>query len=620
MTHDPVQILRERFLDAMRAAFGDELPPDADPHIAASRNPQFGDFQANAAMALGKALGKSPREIALRIVEKLDLAGVAEPITRESVAGPGFINIRLLPDTLGRLLEAMDTPGLGVEPPALKETVVVDLCGVNLAKQMHVGHLRATVIGDAIARTFERLGHTVKRQNHLGDWGLPIAMVTGAIKEKSERHELDLNTLTLDDLDRLYREAQRDCTPDKAGLAMVRKFGLGPKAHAELEAQASGAEERLAKAKATLVALQSGDPVTVAVWQKIYDITIKECVRICARLHADVREEHTAGESTYRDELAGVVQDLLSRGVAEESQGAVIVRLDDVGIAEPLLIRKSDGGFLYATTDLAGIRRRVQRLGADRAIYAVDARQGLHFRQVFAAAKKAGYARRPGMDHDADLEHAAFGTVLGEDGRPFKTRSGENVKLSDLLDEAVSRARLAVATKNPMLSPDEQRTVAEAVGVGAIKYTDLSSERVRDYTFSFDRMLAFEGNTGPYLQYALVRIRSIFRKAREDAGIEPASFERARLTIAAPEEKTLALTLLRFPGALRSVADALEPHRLTGYLFDIATSFSAFFQNCPVLRADTPELRASRLRLCSITGRVLAAGLETLGLVPLEQM
>ncbi|TVQ32251.1 MAG: arginine--tRNA ligase [Phycisphaeraceae bacterium] len=600
MSHDPLQILSERFLDAMRGAFGDRLPEGADPMIAASRNPQFGDYQSNAAMPLAKALGMKPRDIAAQIVEKLDLSGVAEPVDEHTIAGPGFINIRLDRGALAGLLDALDSPDLGIEPPESPSTIVVDLCGVNLAKQMHVGHLRSTVIGDTIARVFERLGHRVIRQNHLGDWGLPIAMVTRAVMDRAAKGEIDLDAIDLDELDALYKSAQKSCDPESAGEA---------------------AAENLARAKTTLVALQSGDAETVAAWKRISDITVNECVAVCARLHATVLPEHTAGESTYRDELAGIVDDLLSRGVAEESRGAVIVDLKDAGIAEPLLVRKSDGGFLYATTDMAAIRRRVQKFGGDRIIYAVDARQSLHFRQLFAAAKKAGYAKRPDGT-DAQLDHAAFGTVLGEDNRPFKTRTGENVKLADLLDQAVERAGAAVKEKNPDLSPEDQRIVAEAVGIGAIKYTDLANDRVRDYVFSFDRMLAFEGNTGPYLQYALVRIRSILRKAKAEHGVDEAALggDGAMLRIEAPEEKDLALLILRFPGVVRTVADSLEPHRLCGYLYEVSTAFSGFFQNCPVLRAQDDVMRLSRLRLCRLTGRVLESGLETLGIVALDRM
>ncbi len=620
MHHDPVAILRERFLAAMRAALGADLPADADPLITPSRSAEHGDFQSNAPMGLGKRLGKPPRQIAEAIVARLDLTGVAEPLTPASIAGPGFINIRLSPGALAKHLEAIDTPALGVEPPARPQTVVVDLCGVNLAKQMHVGHLRATIIGDALARVFTRLGHKAIRQNHVGDWGLPIAMVAARLLDEQKRGA-DLSRLTLDDLDGAYRAAQRECEADETGLAAVRRYGLGPKAGAELEAQVGGAEEALARAKRTLINLQSGEKATVAVWQRIADITMAECVRLCARLHAVVLPEHSAGESTFRDELAGIVADLEKRRVAEESKGALIVRLDEYGVKEPLLVRKSDGGFLYATPDHAAIRRRVQKLGAARVVYAVDARQSLHFAQVFAGAKKAGYARRPDGT-DASLEHAAFGTVLGEDGRPFKTRSGDNVKLADLLDEAVERADAAVTQRNPHLPPAHRRAIAEAVGVSAGMYADLANDRVRDYVFSFDRMLAFEGDTGPYLLYALVRVRSIFRKAAETLGATEGDLAARRppLLIREPQEKALALALLRDPEALRAVADRLEPHRLCNYLYDLAGAFSGFFENCPVLKAPDDATRASRLRLCALTGRVLEDGLTTLGLTPVEQM
>lgn len=624
MTADPTAILNERFDAAMKAAFGDDLPEGASALLSPSKNPKFGDFQANGAMGLAKRLGKPPREVAQAILEHLDISDIAET---PEVAGPGFINITLKADALGAAVAAMDSPELGIEPaddPATdlrKQTVVVDLCGVNLAKQMHVGHLRATVIGDALARLNERLGHEVIRQNHFGDWGLPIAMVTTAIKDGIEAGHINPDDLTLGDLEHYYRSAQADCAPDKRGLAAVEKFGLGPKARAELEEQVAGAEDSLARAKAGLIALQSGDAAFVRVWERISQITLDACFANCAKLQANVTDEATAGESTYRDELAPVVDDLVKRGVAEESNGALIVRIEDTtGIKEPCLIRKSDGGFLYATTDMAAIRRRVQKLGADRVIYAVDARQGLHFKQVFAAAKKAGYAKRIRGEGDAELFHAAFGTVLGEDNRPFKTRSGENVKLSDLLDEAIARADKAVAEKNPSLNEDERREVAEAVGIGAIKYADLSSDRIKDYVFSFDRMLAFEGNTGPYLQYAQVRVRSIFRKAEKELGLSEADVANAKLIIDQPEEKSLALELLKYAGTVRSAAESCEPHRLCGYLFELATAFSSFFTACPVLKAENDEVRTSRLRLASLTGRVLRDGLNCLGIAAPERM
>jgi arginyl-tRNA synthetase len=609
---DPVAVLTERFVRAIRAALP-EFGGDVDPLIGASKRADLGDFQSNAAMGLAKQVGKSPREVAAAIVEKLDVADIAEPV---SIAGPGFINVTLRADALAGLLANLDTPALGIEPASRVETVVVDLCGVNLAKQMHVGHLRATVIGDALARVFERLGEKVIRQNHVGDWGLPIAMVVRKVMDESAAGRIDLDALTLDELDRLYKEAQADCAADGAGLAAVRRYGLGPKAEAELEAQTSGAEEALARAKETLVKLQRHEPDVFAMWQRIADVTMTACLATCARLKANVTPEHSAGESSYAKELGEIVADLDKRGVAEESDGALVVRVE--GIEEPVIIRKKDGGFLYATTDIAGIRRRVQTLGGDRVIYCVDARQSLHFRQVFGAAIKAGYATKPGRNEPSRLEHAAFGMVLGDDHRPYKTRSGENVKLSDLIDEAVRRAGRTVREKNPGLEAGEQREIAEAVGVAAIKYADLSSERIRDYVFDFDRMLSFEGNTGPYLLYALVRIKSIFRRA-EAEGIT-AGWEDARLIVEAPEEKGLALALLRYPATMQAVADSLEPHRLCMYLYDLATTFSGFFDRCPVIKAETEERRVSRLRLCAIAARVLEDGLHALGIPTLERM
>ena len=609
---DPVTLLGERFTSAMSAAFGDRLPPDADPLITPSKQEKLGDYQSNAAMPLAKTLGMKPRDIASAIVAELNLSDIAEPLSDESIAGPGFINIRLRSDALAAMVEAIDAPGLGVRA-AEPETIVVDLCGVNLAKQMHVGHLRATVIGDAMARTLEKLGHRVIRQNHVGDWGLPIALVSAKLKSEADAGRLDLGSVTLDDLDRLYREAKLESTADRKGLAAVHRFNLGPKAEAELEEQVKGAESALAAAKAWLVRLQAGDPEAVAVWQRLYEVTMGACLETCARLHANVTEEASAGESSYRDELPGIVAELEASGITELDDGALIVRNEGL---DPTLVRKSDGGYLYATTDLAGVKRRVQTLGADRVIYCVDARQALHFKQVFETARRAGFATHDGQT--ASLEHAPFGMVLGEDGRPFKTRSGENVKLADVIDEAIQRAGVIVGEKNPELSADERQTIAETVAVAALKYADLSSERIKDYVFSYDRMLAFEGNTGPYLLYAVVRIRSIFRKAAEQ-GVE-AGFASAPLLLNEPAEKRLALALLRYPSTVRSVADSLEPHRMCGYLYELAGLFSSFFESCPVLRAPDDAARLSRLRLCDLTARVLADGLDALGIQTLERM
>jgi arginyl-tRNA synthetase len=617
---DPVQLLADRFKAGILVAFP-QLGPDIDPIITHGKQRELGDYQSNAAMPLAKRLSMKPREVAEKIVAAVDLGDIAEPLTQASIAGPGFINIRLRPKALADLLAQLDSPALGLPAPARAMTVVVDLMGVNLAKQMHVGHLRSPIIGDALARTMERLGHKVIRQNHVGDWGLPIAMVTGRLMKLAQRGQINLEKLTLDDLDTAYRAAQLECQRDTAGLEAVRKFGLGPKAEAELEEQVNGATEAFMYARQTLIKLQAKEPATYAVWQKIYQVTMAVCLAACERLHVNVTDADSAGESSYADELAPMVADLVARHIAEESEGALVIRLEDPkwgGIKEPCLIRKTDGGFLYATTDIAAVRRRVQKFDADRIIYAIDARQSLHLRQFFGASRKAGYATNPVTSQEAILEHAAFGSVMGEDGRPFKTRSGESVKLADLIEETVTRATAALQTRSPEMPAQEARAIAEAVGTAALKYADLSTDRVKDYLFSFDRMLAFEGNTGPYLLYALVRIKSIFRKATE-RGVG-AGWEKADPSVIAPAEKDLALALLRYPGTIRSVGDALEPHRLCQYLYELAGAFSVFFDQCPVLAAESDALRAGRLRLCALTGRVLEDGLHVLGIPTLERM
>lgn len=612
---DPVEALGERFTRAIAGAFaGRDLPDVIDPMITPSKNPQHGDYQSNAAMSLAKSLGMPPREVAKAIVAHLELGELALPMDESAIAGPGFINVRLRPETLAKLVTELDRPGLGVRAE-VAQTIVVDVCGVNLAKQMHVGHLRATVIGDAIARTLEKLGHTVIRQNHVGDWGLPIAMVVAKLQSEAKSGRIDLERVTLDDLDRLYRVAKLESTADTKGLKAVERFRLGPKARAELEAQVESAGEALERAKQTLVRLQSGEPEIVALWQRLYDVTMGACLATCARLQANITERDSAGESSFRGELGEIVRILLDKGLAEEDGGALVVRNEGL---DPTLVRKSDGGYLYATTDLAAVRKRVQKLGADRVIYCVDARQALHFRQVFATAKRAGLARKIGASEDSALEHAPFGMVLGEDGRPFKTRSGENVKLADLIDEAEERATVITNEKNPELSGEERKRIAHTVAVAALKYADLSSDRIKDYVFDWDRMLAFEGNTGPYLLYTYVRIRSIFRRAQEQ-GLA-SGFASAALEIKEPDEKALALVLLRYPSAVSSVARTLEPHRMCGYLYELAGAFSRFFEHCPVLKAETQASRLSRLRLSDLTARVLADGLDCLGIRTLERM
>lgn len=611
---DPAKALEARFIEAISRAFPDA--GSAEAMISPCKQAALGDFQSNAAMPLAKKVGKNPREVAKSIVAVLDVGDLAEPVTDASIAGPGFINVTLRGPALAARLQLMDRPELGITPTLSPRIVVVDLCGVNLAKQMHVGHLRSIIIGDSLARTLTRVGHQVVRQNHVGDWGLNIAMVISSLLREHGDADPATYITDLDQLEQAYRRAQAACRTDTpAGL--VQKFRLGPKAEAEWAdelAALDAANAALADAKRTLVNLQAGSPREVRVWQQITWITMRECLRVCELLNTLITDDHSAGESSYREELAPMVDDLVRRGVAEEDQGALVIRVQ--GIEEPCIIRKSDGGFLYATTDICAIRRRVQMLGADRVVYCVDARQGFHFKQVFGAAIRAGYATKPGRTEASLLEHAAFGMVMGDDGKPFKTRSGDNVKLADLIAEAAERARAVVDERSAELPPEERAAVARAVGVAAMKYADLSTNRTNDYVFDYGRMLAFEGNTGPYLLYALVRTRSIFRKAAQ-RGITPSA--EARFRIEQPAEKTLALTLLKYPAAINAVAETLEPHRLCGYLYELAGAFSAFFDACPVLSAED-EVRDARLKLCGLTASVLQDGMRILGIPSVERM
>lgn len=624
---DPVTILTQRFQDAAATVF--EQVGDArgfDPQIRPCNQPEHGDFQCNAAMSLAKRVGKPPREVAKALIAHVKVDDLCQPLTEGSIAGPGFINLRLKEDALVASLAGLDTSGegsgsdLGIAPPERVMNIVVDLMGVNLAKQMHVGHLRSPIIGDAIAKTFERMGHRVIRQNHVGDWGLPIAMVTARLMEMVKSGTMDLAKITLDQLDAAYKAAQAECQRETGAMELIKKCHLGPKLEAEVQAQIDEAMEKFSKARATLLALQAKEPETYAVWKRIQKVTMDVCIAVCERLHVNVTDEHSAGESSYADELAGVVADLEQRGIAEKSDGALIVRLEEPefgGIKEPCLIRKTDGGFLYATTDVAAIKRRVQKLEAERIVYCIDSRQSLQMKQVAGVSKKAGYTKHPKTGEYAVLEHAAFGSVLGEDGKPFKTRSGESTKLSDLLEETVTRATAVVQSKNSELSPQDARVIAEGVGMAALKYADLCNDRIRDYIFSFDRMLAFEGNTGPYLLYALVRTKNIFRKAAEK-GIGD-GWKTANVSVSEPAEKALALGLLKYPSTVKSVADSLEPHRLCQYLFELAGLFSSFYDQCPVLSSEG-AVRDGRLRLASLTGRVLEDGLGILGIPTLERM
>jgi arginyl-tRNA synthetase len=581
MSADPTIMLREAMQRVLAQSLGPEFAA-VDPIIRNSDRPDFGDFQSNVAMSLSKQLGKKPRDIASDLA-KAAKAELGELVDGIDVAGPGFINFRLAPTALANLTEAMDAKALGVVADTDAHAVAIDLCGVNVAKQMHVGHLRSTIIGDSLARLYERLGRTVFRENHLGDWGLPIAMVLHQLRAANT----DFESLTLTDLDRAYREAQQKAAVDEAALEA---------------------------AKRELVKLQTGDPDLVRDWHRLIECTMREVYRILDQLNVRIGPEHNRGESFFRDRLAGVVEAFEKSGLAARDAGALVVRFADR--ERPLLIQKSDGGYLYATTDLAAVRFRVQELGADRVIYVVDARQRDHFKDVFDAARLIGWDTTKDGTH-AELLHVGFGAVLGKDRKPLKTRSGENVTLQSLVEEAIERGAAEVRTRadDPAAPthglPDEEiRAIGRSVGIAAIKFADLSSDLVRDYVFDMDRMIAFEGATGPYIQYAHARICSIFTKA----SIAPGSVGAAPLKILEPAERALVLALLRYGPTIHTTARSLEPHRLCTYLYELANAYSAFYQACPVLKADNELLRNSRLRLCDLTRRVLADGLEQLGI------
>lgn len=575
---DPVHALSARFEAALAAALGAEHAR-TDPAL---RRSAHADYQANVAMALGKRLGRPPREVAQAVIDRLE---VEDLCARVEIAGPGFINLHLRDDYLAR--ELADTAAgdrLGLPSPA-PETVAIDYSSPNVAKEMHVGHLRSTVIGDALARTLEALGHRVIRQNHLGDWGTPFGMLIEHLVDLGLGAEGDA-AAEISDLDAFYRAARA-------------KFDADP-AFAD-------------RARRRVVALQGGDAPTLDLWRRLVAASTRYFNAVYAKLGVTLGDRDIAGESLYNPELPGVLAELEQKGLARESEGALCVFppgfTGKEGQPLPLIVRKQDGGYGYATTDLAAIRHRLLTLGATRAIYVVGAPQSQHLAMIFEAARQAGWLRPP-----ARAEHAAFGSVLGPDKKMFKTRSGETVKLSALLDEGVERAAKIVREKNLELDPEAGEAVARAVGMGAVKYADLSSDRIKDYVFDWGRMLAFDGNTAPYLMYAHARIRSIFRKAAEEAG------DPGEIVVREPAERALALELLRFGAVVAEVAETLEPHRLCGYLYELAGAFTGFYEKCPVLRAPDEASRRSRLALCDLSARVLARGLDLLGIEAPERM
>ena len=605
---DPATELDARFRAAIHAVAG----RDADPAIRASGNAKFGDYQMNAAMALAKELGQSPRELADAILKATDLAGIA---SKCEVAGPGFINITLERAVLESSLASLAASStFGVPPATDPHAVVIDLCGVNVAKQMHVGHLRATIIGDSLARVFERLGRKVWRENHLGDWGLPIAMTLA----KLVREKRDFARITLDDLNAAYRGAQKETATDDLDAAY--EFRCGPHRLAELELQYEPARAAMEDAKKTLIRLQSGDAEIVRLWERLIEVTMEQVYEAARTLHCKLGAENNRGESFFRDRLAGVVDAFAKAGVAKSDRGAMVVPFADR--ERPLLIQKSDGGFLYATTDLAAVRFRTFELDGDLVVYVVDARQRDHFKDVFDAARLVGWSKtKDGTE--ATLVHLGFGAVLGADKKPLKTRSGENFTLKDLLDEACERGaaevmRRAADPNAPThgLAESELRAIGAAVGIAAVKYADLSGDLTKDYVFDLDRMVAFEGDTGPYLQYAHARIASILSKSGEPAD----AIARAPFALAEPAERALALHILRYPQMVLDVGRSLETNRVGLYLRTLAELFNAFYQSCPVLKADDASVRLTRLRLCAVARGVLADGLSLYGIVAPDRM
>ena len=569
---DLVPALRERVTAAVRAAFGEDAA-STDPAVHRS---DHADYQSDVALALARPLKRSPRDVAAALVGHLatdDL--VAEAV----VSGPGFINLTIRADNLGQGLDRMLATE---ERPSSRETVVVDYSAPNVAKEMHVGHLRRTIIGDAIARLLELEGDRVIRQNHVGDWGTPFGMlIEHLLDERATGHEAGVRELVA-----FYQSARA-------------KFDVDPP-FAE-------------RARRRVVLLQGGDAETRALWQRLIDVSVAHFSEVYERLGVTLRPEDVAGESRYNADLPDVVAELRRAGLARESERALCVFPPGFTTREgeplPLIVRKQDGGFTYATTDLAALRYRVRTLGARRVIYVVGTPQTQHLAMVFATARLAGW-----VDDGIRLEHVAFGSVLGPDRKMLKTRAGESISLAALLDEAVERAARVVEEKSPHLDPAQKARIAAAVGIGAVKYADLANDRIKDYVFDWSRMLALDGNTAPYLMYAHARIRSILRRASEEgtAAIGPIAVE-------TPEERALALALLEFPATLARTAETLQPHRICGQLYEIASVFTTFYERCPVLRAPAP-VRASRLALCTLTAQVLARGLDLLGIAAPEQI
>jgi arginyl-tRNA synthetase len=543
--------------------------------LQSASRPEFGDYQANGVMAAAKRAGKNPREVAQSVIDAIDLDGIASDL---SVAGPGFINITLAPQFIAN---AATSP----QPSADPQRVVVDYSGPNLAKEMHVGHLRSTIIGDCIARVLESLGHTVIRQNHVGDWGTQFGMLLTFMAEQGAASD------SLADLEHFYRQAKQRFDTD---------------------------DDFQTRSRQAVVQLQSGDADMLVQWQKFIEISMSHCQSLYDRLGIDLSAADMDGESSYNDDLKNTIEHLDAQGLLTESDGAQCVFLDEFknkeGEAQPIIVQKSDGGYLYSTSDLACLRRRIGDFKADRVLYFVDARQALHFKQVFAVADAAGIS-----NPQVELVHMPFGTMLGKDNKPFKTREGALVKLSELLDEAISRASTllqerAVQSKNPDIDDAELAALAEIIGIGAVKYADLSKNRTSDYVFDWDQMLSFDGNTAPYLQYAYSRTRSIFSRGDVDVAALP-----EHVVSEGEPERRLAVAIAGYQDLLEQVAQEGYPHQLCAYLYDLAGRFTQFYEQCPILTSDD-AVKTRRLTLTKQTGDVLANGLTLLGIRVAERM
>ncbi|MFW9036037.1 arginine--tRNA ligase [Klebsiella sp. C239] len=572
-------LLSEKVSQALIAA---GAPADCEPQVRQSAKVQFGDYQANGVMAVAKKLGMAPRQLAEQVLSHLGLNGIASKV---EIAGPGFINIFLDPAFLAdNVNRALQSERLGVATPQV-QTIVVDYSAPNVAKEMHVGHLRSTIIGDASVRTLEFLGHKVIRANHVGDWGTQFGMLIAYLEKQQQENA---GEMALADLEGFYREAKKHYDEDEAFAERARSY---------------------------VVKLQGGDEYFLQMWRKLVDITMSQNQITYDRLNVTLTRDDVMGESLYNPMLPGIVADLKAKGLAVESEGATVVFLDEYknkeGEPMGVIIQKKDGGYLYTTTDIACAKYRYETLHADRVLYYIDSRQHQHLMQAWTIVRKAGY-----VPDSVPLEHHMFGMMLGKDGKPFKTRAGGTVKLADLLDEALERARRLVAEKNPEMSADELENLAKVVGIGAVKYADLSKNRTTDYVFDWDNMLAFEGNTAPYMQYAYTRVLSVFRKA----GIDENALTDAPVVIAEDREAQLAARLLQFEETLSVVAREGTPHVMCAYLYDLAGLFSGFYEHCPILSAESEATRNSRLKLALLTAKTLKLGLDTLGIETVERM